>query len=332
MHAIAPPYWPEDAGARQLAGAGRRHRPSDHPADRATDPWRLFVEAARSDRPTPGACRTLEAIYGPVLRAAGPFVVAQLGQSLDGRIATVTGASHYINGSAALDHLHRLRACVDAVVVGIGTVVADDPQLTVRRCIGANPARVVIDPRGRLPAAARCLADDAPVIVVRGPDAASAPVGETVRVRGCADGRLDPAAIAAALAARGLVRILIEGGATTVSHFLSAGAVDRLHVTVAPLIIGSGVPGLALPPVPALDAALRPPTAVHVLADGNVLFDCDIAAARASRGESVDATSHDLSAPRPGDPLADGDLRSRCDPARHRHAAGAVGAGPEHAV
>ena len=81
---------------------------------------------------------------------ARPFVVAQLGQSLDGRIATITGMSKYINGAPALDHLHRIRAEVDAVVVGASTVVADDPQLTVRRVPGRSPARVVIDPTGRL--------------------------------------------------------------------------------------------------------------------------------------------------------------------------------------
>ena len=328
MHAAAPPYWPEDAPARQLAAAGRRERT----AAPAQDPWRLFVEAARAGRPTPSACRTLEAIYGPLLRAAGPFVVAQLGQSLDGRIATVDGCSHYINGAAALDHLHRLRACVDAVVVGIGTVVADDPRLTVRRCRGASPARVVIDPRGRLPATARCLGDDAAVFVVRGLDAPAAPAGETVRVPHDADGRLDPPAIVAALAARGLRRLLIEGGATTISHFLATGAVDRLHVAVAPLIIGSGVPGLALPPVPALEAALRPPTAVHLLADGNVLFDCDIAAVRRKEGGTADAAPDNLPAARQDAPLGDRDLRDRRDPARHRHGPGAVGADPGHAV
>ena len=89
--------------------------------------------------------------FQPIAAAPGdqPFVVAQLGQSLDGRIATVTGESRYINGAAALDHLHRLRAAVDAVVVGAGTIIADDPQLTVRRVAGRNPARVVIDPTGR---------------------------------------------------------------------------------------------------------------------------------------------------------------------------------------
>ena len=80
-----------------------------------------------------------------------PFVVAQLGQSLDGRIATPTGASRDINGTCALDHLHRLRAHVDAVIVGVGTVIADNPMLTVRRVPGRNPTRVFIDPHGRLP-------------------------------------------------------------------------------------------------------------------------------------------------------------------------------------
>ena len=89
-----------------------------------------------------------------------PFVIAQLGQSLDGRIATPSGESRWINRGAALDHVHRLRAEVDAVVVGVGTVVADDPQLNVRRCDGRHPARVVIDPQGRIPHAAKCLRDD----------------------------------------------------------------------------------------------------------------------------------------------------------------------------
>src|ERR671912_22100 len=97
-----------------------------------------------------------------------PFVVAQLGQSLDGRIATPTGASRYINGTCALDHLHRLRAQVHAVVVGVGTVIADDPMLTVRRVPGRNPARVFIDPHGRLPEAAHCVRSaSAPRIAVR---------------------------------------------------------------------------------------------------------------------------------------------------------------------
>ena len=100
--------------------------------------------------------------FGP-LRRFGPdglTVIGQLGQSLDGRIATPTGHSHYINGPAGIEHLHRIRALVDVVLVGAGTAVADDPQLTVRRVEGPHPARAVLDPNGRLPATARMFAND----------------------------------------------------------------------------------------------------------------------------------------------------------------------------
>lgn len=208
-----------------------------------------------------------------------PYVIAQLGQSLDGRIATPTGASRWINRGAALDHLHRLRAHVDAVVVGASTVAEDDPELTVRRVTGRHPARVVIDPNGRISGAARCYADNgvrriAVNAKVLAPGAHGAverlvlPAGE--------GGQIDPNAIVAALWAAGFKKILIEGGATTVSQFIDAGAIDRLHLLVAPVILGSGVPGLSLKPIDAVDEGHRPTTRVHVLDDGDVLFDCDM--------------------------------------------------------
>jgi riboflavin biosynthesis pyrimidine reductase len=94
------------------------------------------------------------------------IVVGQIGQSIDGRVATTTGRSHYINGAAGITHLHRLRALVDAVIIGVRTACADDPQLTVRRVCGPNPTRVVLDPHGRLPPNARLLSGDARRIVV----------------------------------------------------------------------------------------------------------------------------------------------------------------------
>lgn len=224
--------------------------------------------------------------FAPLLAAPPdrPFVVAQLGQSLDGKIATETGESQWINHNCALDHVHGLRAHVDAVVVGAGTVSADDPRLNVRRVPGRSPARVIIDPSGRLRPDAKCLAEDGvPIFLVvcekrplpagmRG-DIVQVPVPRS-------NGQMPPLAIVEALYAHGLRRLLIEGGAMTVSAFVAARAVDRLHLLVAPVILGSGKPGLVLPTIAHLCDALRPRTEVHVLPDGDVLFDCDLRATR----------------------------------------------------
>jgi diaminohydroxyphosphoribosylaminopyrimidine deaminase / 5-amino-6-(5-phosphoribosylamino)uracil reductase len=213
------------------------------------------------------------------------YVVAQLGQSLDGRIATPTGASKYINGPGALDFLHRLRASVDAVVVGIGTVLADDPQLTVRRCSGRSPARVIIDPKGRLPLGCKCLTDDGTAVYVVSPRP-NCDLGmvHNVTVETGPSG-LDPHAIVAGLREAGLRRLLIEGGSNTVSRFLAAGAVDRLCLLVAPVLLGSGKTGLALPPIDEVDEALRPRTRSYSLGQGDVLFDCCFESAREGSGD-----------------------------------------------
>ena len=217
-------------------------------------------------------------VFEPIRHAAPdrPFVVGQLGQSLDGRIATVTGESRWINGEAALDHLHRLRANVDAVVVGIGTAEDDDPCLTVRRVTGRSPARVIVDPRGRLKASANCLNDDGVERVVIGPERAGLPRGVTCIDVARNEGRLCPRMIAQGLFDHGLRKILIEGGAWTVSRFIEAGAMDRLHMLVAPVILGSGKPGIDLEPIQHLDEALRPPARAYVLEGGEVVFDLDL--------------------------------------------------------
>lgn len=202
-----------------------------------------------------------------------PIVIAQLGQTLDGRIATVTGESRDINGSGGLEHLHRLRAAVDAVIIGVGTVIADNPRLTVRRATGRNPVRIVIDPNGRLPADAAILGDDARTIVVRSEQGPECSEAETIRLVST-DDAIAPQAILDALAERGLRRVLVEGGARTISRFLEAGLIDRLHLIVAPMIIGSGQAGLDLAPIASLRDALRPDMAVYPLDGGDVLFDC----------------------------------------------------------
>jgi diaminohydroxyphosphoribosylaminopyrimidine deaminase / 5-amino-6-(5-phosphoribosylamino)uracil reductase len=218
------------------------------------------------------------------------MVIGQIGQSVDGRIATESGHSHYVNGDAGLAHLHRLRAVVDAVVIGVGSVIKDDPRLTVRRVAGPDPARVVIDPNGRLPRDARLLADGAPRLIVtaRRGDPASVAGAETLALP-ASDGEIPPAVILAALAERGFRRILVEGGANTLSRFLAAGCLDRLHIMVAPVILGSGYPSLKLPPIVHMGEALRPPMRAHVIGD-EVLWDCDLTAQRVPVGHAKKST------------------------------------------
>lgn len=253
--------------------------------------WAFVPESFRSGAaPLPAP---FEELFGPLRAGSVDDIVAigQLGQSLDGRVATPTGHSHYINGPSGLAHLHRLRALVDAVVIGIGTALADDPQLTVRRVSGPQPVRVVIDPGGRLPQSARLLANDGVrrIIVTAGGVRPKLPDGIEIVELPKSDGQIAPSAILGSLAERGLRRILIEGGADTVSRFLSAGCLDRLHVVVAPVLLGSGRVGLNLPPIECADQALRAPMHVHRL-DDEVLFDCDLSAQRVRIGRASRST------------------------------------------
>jgi diaminohydroxyphosphoribosylaminopyrimidine deaminase/5-amino-6-(5-phosphoribosylamino)uracil reductase len=232
-------------------------------------------------------------IFGPLRRGSADdlVVIGQFGQSIDARIATASGHSHYINGPAGLAHLHRLRALVDAVVIGVGTALADDPQLTVRRVAGPSPARVVIDPNGRLPATSRVLTDDGVrrLVLTTAEARTTLPDGIECVPLPRANGQIAPATMLATLAERGLRRILIEGGADTVSRFLAAGCLDRLHIVIAPIIIGAGPAGITLPPILRVDQALRAPMRVHVLGE-EVLLDCDLGGQRVAVGAAKKST------------------------------------------
>lgn len=232
-------------------------------------------------------------IFGPLRTGTVDdlVVIGQIGQSLDGRIATASGHSKYINGPAGLAHLHRLRSLVDAVVVGVGTALADDPLLTVRRIAGPHPARVVLDPRGRLPASARIFISDGVrrLLVISEETRCEPPSGVEILALPTTDGHIAPPAILAALAQRGLRRVLIEGGANTMSRFLAAGCLDRLHVVVAPIILGSGQSSFILPEIERADQAVRMPMRVHQLGD-EVLFDCDLSAQRVAVGRAKIST------------------------------------------
>ncbi|MEX0372244.1 RibD family protein [Spiribacter roseus] len=207
----------------------------------------------------------LRARYAPLLAPVRqrPRVVAQLGQSLDGRIATATGHSHYVTGAADRAHLHRLRALCDAVLVGAGTVVADNPRLTVREVAGPNPVRAVVMSRTGLPADAALLRDGAaPTWALTGPSVAAPAVDRRFALPDLA-----PATALQCLAAAGVQRLLVEGGARTVSAWLAAGLVDTLYLVVAPVIIGSGPTGLNLPRIDHMDEALRPAVTPFDLGD-----------------------------------------------------------------
>ncbi len=205
-------------------------------------------------------------------------MIGQLGQSLDGRIALPSGESKYINGPAALDHLHRLRAEVDAVVVGVGTVLADDPLLTVRRVPGRSPARVIIDPNGRMHGAARCLSDGAAPVYVLRRAACALPVPEgSSRISLPANGAgFTCADIVQALAGMNMRRILVEGGAHTISRFIDEGQLDRLHLLIGPVLLGSGKAGINLATVSRLAQAHRVSAQIYRFEGGDILIDCDL--------------------------------------------------------
>ena len=215
-------------------------------------------------------------LYTPLARRdTGPVTFGQIGQSLDGRVATVTGDARDISGPDGLDHLHRLRAIADAVIIGVGTALHDSPRLSVRLCAGPSPARVIIDPHGRLPDTAPAFADDGARRLVVQSVSVPRPRGvEVIRLRADEDGLIAPSRILSALRARGLATVLVEGGASTVAHFFEGGLLARLHVAVAPLLLGGGPPGFHSPsPIARLADAPRPHTRVFELGS-DVVFDC----------------------------------------------------------
>lgn len=221
-------------------------------------------------------------VYLPISSATAerPITVAHLGQSLDGFIATPSGDSSFVTGPENILHLHRLRALCDAVVVGAGTVSADNPRLTTRLVAGRNPTRVILDPACRLPPALSVFSDgqaDTLRVCVAGSPAANGAraAGEGLLEIPAGQAGLDLSELMRVLRARGHQRVLIEGGGITVSSFLQAGLVDRLHIAIAPMLIGEGRPAVRLPPQGRLQDCLR--LRHRIYRSGNdILFDCDL--------------------------------------------------------
>lgn len=204
-----------------------------------------------AEGPLAEACRWLNRVFVNDITAGRPWVIAKVAQSLDGCIATTTGHSQWITGPESRRRVHALRAMVDGVMIGVSTAVADDPALTVRDADGPSPMRIVVDPSCRLPLQTSLVrtAVAIPTAVltrsdILGDDAARRLADAGVLVLGVdtVGPTLAPRAMLDVLrTAVGLRSVLVEGGATTLTTFLSAEAIDELHVHVAPVLLGTGL-------------------------------------------------------------------------------------------
>lgn len=211
------------------------------------------------------ACEQLVAPFTSLVQRGRPLVTLKLAASLDGRIATRTGASRWISGPQARQLVHRWRDEMDAVLVGIGTVLADDPQLTCRRAGGRDPLRVVVDSRLRIPLTARVLTKKAAPATLLASVTSQGRKLAALRARGATvlplpgrGGQVSLRRLLRALGQRGVASVLLEGGATLAASALREGLVDRLCLFLAPTLIGGdGRPMLASLGVGRLAAAPR---------------------------------------------------------------------------
>lgn len=216
-----------------------------------------------------------------------PHITIAYAQTLDGRLATRSGSSQWISGPESLRLAHGLRAEHGAVMVGVGTVLADDPRLTVRLVEGRNPLRVVVDSRLRTPPGAAVLANGAASGTLLAVTDAADParvsamraLGATViRVTADRDGRVDLPALLAELRMRGVASLLVEGGARLITALLRARLADRLVVTVAPKVLGAGIEAVGDLGIGVLADAIRlDPVTVErygadVVFDGRVVY------------------------------------------------------------
>jgi diaminohydroxyphosphoribosylaminopyrimidine deaminase/5-amino-6-(5-phosphoribosylamino)uracil reductase len=195
-------------------------------------------------------CRALNEAYFKYMTSGLPFVTVKFAMTLDGRIATSTGSSQWISSPASQRLAQRLRVHNDAVMVGAGTIVRDNPRLTVRLVRGRNPTRIVLDSRLRVPPDSQVLTEQeaAPTIVAataRANDEKIAELGrrgiEVLVIPEDERGRVDLTRLLKTLAKREISSVLVEGGAETITSFLHLNLVDRVVAIIAPKILGKGI-------------------------------------------------------------------------------------------
>ncbi|HKQ09513.1 MAG TPA: RibD family protein [Blastocatellia bacterium] len=216
-----------------------------------------------------------------------PFVTVKYAQTLDGRVATATGDSQWISGPDSLRLAHQLRAEHDAILVGIGTVLADDPQLNVRLASGRDPLRVVVDSRLRTPLTARVLANGAAhhtlIATTSHADRAARQAIERLGAQVVAlpasagSAAVDLRLLLGELRARGVASVLVEGGARIITSLLTRQLVDRLVVAIAPKLIGSGTDAIGDLGIRRLAEALTFSTFITSRLGDDLIFDGRIA-------------------------------------------------------
>ena len=212
--------------------------------------------------------------------AGRPLVTVHYAQTIDGRIASRTGDSRWVSGEGSLRLAHELRAAHDAVLIGIGTVLADDPKLTVRLAPGRSPVRIVVDSQLRIPVDANVLdTSEARTIVATTPDAseerAAAIRGrgaEVLRVKTTADGHVDLGDLLARLRADGIRSMVVEGGRGIITAALREHLVDRLTVCIAPKVIGEGIAAVGDLHIDKLCDAMTFERAGFIASGGDVIF------------------------------------------------------------
>jgi diaminohydroxyphosphoribosylaminopyrimidine deaminase/5-amino-6-(5-phosphoribosylamino)uracil reductase len=194
-------------------------------------------------------CRALNETYLKYTTTGVPFVTAKFAQTLDGRIATAKGDSRWISSPESLKLAHKLRAQHDAIMVGVGTVLADNPELTTRLVRGRNPTRVILDSKLRIPLDAKVLTDQetARTLVAATPAADKEKLAalrrmgiEVLIAPPDAEGRVDLRQLLKTLAQRQISSLLVEGGAETITSFLRLDLADKIIAIIAPKIMGKG--------------------------------------------------------------------------------------------
>jgi len=212
------------------------------------------------------ACKELNERFFKFITTGIPFVTLKFAQTLDGRIATATHQSRWISSPDSRSFTHSLRSIHDAILVGAGTVMHDDPELTVRHVRGRNPMRIVVDSCLQLPLEAKVLKmqESAPTIIAANGRADPEKLKrlqdkgvETLIVDEDSKGRVDIKKLLVELGKRQVSSLLVEGGAAIITSFLKEKLADRLVIIVAPKILGRGIEAVAELGIKSMDDAIR---------------------------------------------------------------------------